>query len=110
MKKFNEKGFTLIEMLVVIFIISLLLVLVIPGITKVREGASDTGCEAYAKVVQNKVETYLLNNPSDSADSLNSMDTLVDKNIIMKGEGVCKNGKSLTIVKGEVKAPATSTQ
>ena len=42
MKKFkNKDGFTLIEMLIVLFIIAILLILIIPNITKNIDTAKD---------------------------------------------------------------------
>ena len=55
MKKFkNKDGFTLIEMLIVLFIIAILLILIIPNITKNIDTAKDKSSEAYEKTVQSK--------------------------------------------------------
>ena len=42
----NEKGFTLVEMLIVIAIISILVLLVIPNAVRILGTANDQGCEA----------------------------------------------------------------
>ena len=50
MKKFkNKSAFTLIEMLIVLFIIAILLILIIPNITKNIDTAKDKSSEAYEK-------------------------------------------------------------
>ena len=50
LKKFKKKdGFTLIEMLMVLFIIAILLILIIPNITKNIDTAKDKSSEAYEK-------------------------------------------------------------
>jgi competence protein ComGC len=58
----NEKGFTLIEMLIVLFIISLLLLLVIPNLGKQQQTIQTKGCSALQKMVQSSVESYRLEN------------------------------------------------
>lgn len=59
MKKKNS-GFTLLEMLVVLFIISLLLLLFVPKIMSQRESAQNKSDEAIAKVVETQIEVYEL--------------------------------------------------
>lgn len=54
----NSNAFTLLEMLMVMFIIAVLLLLTIPNITKHKDGVEDTGCEAYADMVQTQVTAY----------------------------------------------------
>lgn len=54
----NERGFTLVEMLVVLLIISVLILVTIPNVTKYSEVIDDKGCEVYLKMVQGQMETY----------------------------------------------------
>ncbi len=54
----NEKGFTLLEMLMVMFIIAVLLLLTIPNITKHKESVDERGCQTYADTVQTQVSAY----------------------------------------------------
>lgn len=54
----NEKGFTLIEMIVVLFIVSLLMLLVIPGVMQQQENAQTKGNEALHSVLQSQVDLY----------------------------------------------------
>ncbi|MDY0405588.1 competence type IV pilus major pilin ComGC [Virgibacillus sp. 179-BFC.A HS] len=56
----NQKGFTLIEMLVVLMIISVLIILIVPNITKRTGNVNEKGCEALVSVVQSQVEAYRL--------------------------------------------------
>ncbi len=56
----NNKGFTLIEMLIVLFIISILLLITIPNVTKHNGMIRDKGCAALVKMVQSQVEAYQL--------------------------------------------------
>lgn len=56
----NDDGFTLLEMLMVMFVISVLLLLTIPNITKHKAGIDETGCESYADMVQTQAMAYEL--------------------------------------------------
>lgn len=49
--KRNEKGFTLVEMLIVIAIISVLIILFIPNLTGKTKDVNDKGCEALVHLV-----------------------------------------------------------
>ncbi|WP_337747329.1 prepilin-type N-terminal cleavage/methylation domain-containing protein [Gracilibacillus saliphilus] len=46
----NNKGFTLIEMLIVLAVISILLILFIPNLASKSENISEQGCEALLNV------------------------------------------------------------
>ena len=53
-----EKGFTLIEMLIVLFIISILILVTVPNVTKHFATIDEKGCNAYISMVQAQVEAY----------------------------------------------------
>ena len=68
LKKFkNKEAFTLIEMLIVLFIIAILLILIIPNITKNIDTAKDKSSEAYEKTVQSQVTAYEINEKDSTA-------------------------------------------
>ena len=55
MKKLNTlkvQAFTLVEMLIVLLVISVLLLLFVPNLTKQKDAVSDTGTAAVVKVVE----------------------------------------------------------
>jgi len=54
----NQNGFTLIEMMIVMLIISVLLIITIPNITKHNSNINDKGCQAFVKMVQAQVQAY----------------------------------------------------
>lgn len=58
LKKLTQKGFTLLEMLIVLFIISLLLLLFIPNIGRHQKEAKNKGDAALQQVLQTQVELY----------------------------------------------------
>lgn len=67
LKKLRVKAFTLVEMLVVLLIISVLMLLFVPNLTKQKEAVSDTGNAAVVKVVESQAELYELKNTGDQA-------------------------------------------
>ncbi len=47
----NEKGFTLIEMLIVLLVISVLLLITIPNVAKHNTNIQSKGCEGLVNIV-----------------------------------------------------------
>lgn len=93
----NNDGFTLLEMLVVIFIIAVLLLLTIPNITKHKDAVSETGCEAYADMVQTQVTAYEL----AEGKLPSNLNALQSKGYIPST--TCENGSTLRLSgRGEV--------
>lgn len=58
----NEKGFTLIEMMIVMLVISVLLIITIPNVTKHNSNINKKGCQAFVKMVQAQVQSYEIEN------------------------------------------------
>ncbi|WP_261129432.1 competence type IV pilus major pilin ComGC [Bacillus sp. Marseille-Q3570] len=58
----NENGFTLIEMLIVILIISILLLIAVPNMAKNNDVVKDKSCEATVQLVQSQVAAYQVEN------------------------------------------------
>ncbi len=62
MKKFSKhktrKGFTLIEMVIVLFIISLLILIMVPNLSKQRNHAQTVHTHAMTSVVQSQIDSY----------------------------------------------------
>ncbi|SET62076.1 competence protein ComGC [Salinibacillus kushneri] len=81
----NEDGFTLIEMLIVLMIISVLILLTIPNISKHNTLIDEKGCDAYVELVQSEVQVYKLNTGSYPT----SVDDLSD---LSEDESPCPNG------------------
>lgn len=54
----NQKGFTLIEMMIVLLVISVLLIITIPNVTSHNSKINTTGCEAFVQMVQAQVQAY----------------------------------------------------
>lgn len=95
-----KKGFTLIEMLLVLLIISVLLILIIPNIAKQSEHIQKTGCSAQLKMVDSQIEAYALKFNRPPA----SIDDLVHEGYIKETQKTCKSGETITIRDGEAVA------
>ncbi|MBA9025410.1 competence type IV pilus major pilin ComGC [Peribacillus huizhouensis] len=93
----NEKGFTLIEMLIVLFVISILLIITIPNILKNQNSIQSKGCDAYVKMAQSQVQAYQI----DHNTLPNSLAELKDEGYLK--ETYCKKeGDIVMNTDGEV--------
>ncbi|WP_017755768.1 competence type IV pilus major pilin ComGC [Calidifontibacillus oryziterrae] len=70
----NQLAFTLIEMMVVLMIISILLLITIPNITKNNSIVKDKGCEALVKLIEAQVQAYEI----ETGTQPESLDKLVE--------------------------------
>ncbi len=59
-KYYTVKGFTLVEMLMVLIIISALLLLFVPNLSKQKEAIKETGGAAVVKAVEGQAELHSL--------------------------------------------------
>lgn len=68
-KKKTKKGFTLIEMMIVLLVISILVLLFIPNLSKQKDTVSDQGDKAVVKVVESQIEIYEINHDKKITDN-----------------------------------------
>ena len=94
----KEQGFTLIEMMIVIMIISMLLLIAVPSLTKNNEVVEDKSCEATVKVVQAQAAAY----KADTDSMPVSVNDLVDGGYLDQANAKCPGGEALTISNGVV--------
>lgn len=92
----KNDGFTLIEMLLVLLVISVLIILIIPNIAAQSKNVQETGCSAQVKVVQGQIEAYTLN----EGVAPTSISQLVP-DYLTTNQTACANGDSITIVNGQ---------
>ncbi|WP_181350096.1 competence type IV pilus major pilin ComGC [Thalassobacillus sp. CUG 92003] len=99
----NEKGFTLIEMLIVLMIISVLLIITLPNLTANNQMINSKGCEALVELAEAQVHAYYLAEDTLPTD----LSELKDANYLK--QTTCPNGGELTYDSstGEVSAPAS---
>ncbi|PID06660.1 MULTISPECIES: competence type IV pilus major pilin ComGC [unclassified Sporosarcina] len=96
----NEKGFTLIEMMIVLLIITVLILIAIPNVTKHSKSIDEKGCEAYVKMVEGQVQAYKMD--KKTIPTISSLTT----EGYLPAEPACPNGKAISIDgEGKVTAP-----
>lgn len=98
----NQRGFTLIEMLIVLMIISVLIILIIPNLGEKSDDVHDKGCEALVSLVQAQADAFHIDENRDP-----SMQDLLDGNYITKDQKTCSNGANLAIENGTVSSNGT---
>ncbi|WP_071395740.1 competence type IV pilus major pilin ComGC [Bacillus tuaregi] len=96
----NQKGFTLIEMMIVLLVISILLMITVPNVTKNNSTINQKGCDAYLKMVEGQVQAYKMEKHqyptvTDLVTEKYIAETKcpVGKEILISAEGVVSLGK-----------------
>ncbi|GGA31507.1 competence protein ComGC [Kroppenstedtia guangzhouensis] len=56
----DERGFTLIEMLVVLFVIAVIIAIALPNLKAAGESAQQRACEANRKLIGSQADNYYL--------------------------------------------------
>lgn len=99
-KLLNNNGFTLVEMILVLFVISVLLILVIPNVTKQKEKIDHQGTDALVTVVETQIELYQLekgNVESVTFEMLEKAGYLKNKQVKnAKDKGIKINGTAVS--------------
>lgn len=92
-----KKGFTLIEMILVLTVISLIMLLTIPNIAKKKQVISSIGCRALIEVVNGQILVYELSNDNE----VPTIDQLVSEGLITQQQTVCPTGNRIVIKNGQ---------
>ncbi|CAM2788249.1 competence type IV pilus major pilin ComGC [Erysipelothrix tonsillarum] len=92
-----KRGFTLIEMVIVMTIIAIIFMLTLPNIQKTITMVNNKGCEAQKKIVDAAIMQYKIN-----YDNLpTSIDQLIANGYLRENQGKCFNGEVIQIVDGQ---------
>ncbi|WP_440895842.1 competence type IV pilus major pilin ComGC [Amphibacillus sp. Q70] len=78
----KETGFTLIEMLIVLAIITLLLILIVPNLADQNEEVHNKGEDALVQMAESQVQAYYI----DKGKYPNSVRQLVNENYLSTDE------------------------
>jgi len=92
----RKKGFTLLEMIVVVMIIAVLFLLTLPNVSKVMSTVDQKACDALTKVVDTAIVQYKLEygkNPGSISD-------LVSAGLLREDQTSCPDGSSLSLSDG----------
>ena len=83
-------------MVVVVIIVSILLLLTIPNVSKVITSVDSKACEALTKVVDAAIAQFRL----DYGTSPNSISDLINGGYLDEDQARCSNGEALVIIDG----------
>lgn len=100
----EENGFTLIEMLIVLLVISILMLIAIPNVTKNSKSIDEKGCDAYVLMVQGQVEAYKM----DKGGYPDGLQELVAEKYITETPK-CPDGTEISISNGKVDKAGTGS-
>ncbi|MDC3415508.1 competence type IV pilus major pilin ComGC [Aquibacillus salsiterrae] len=101
MKKQN--GFTLIEMLIVLTVISTLLILLIPNLADKNTAMQTKGCDALLQLAESQIQAYKI----DTGSSPLTIQALIDGNYL-KTDKCANNTKKITLTTEGVKVDAAT--
>lgn len=89
----NRKGFTIVEMLVVIGVIALLLLLIIPNIGEKQKIINNKGCEALKETINSQISLYELQHNKKPKN----INELVKEGYLKEEQTKCRDNKKITI-------------
>ncbi|WP_039944527.1 competence type IV pilus major pilin ComGC [Thermicanus aegyptius] len=93
----REEGFTLIEILIVIFLLSLILAVAVPNYTKSTERAEKAICDNTKKGAEAQLELYLIDHKQDATKIMENgeivLSKLVDEGYLKEAPQCPSNGK-----------------
>ncbi|MGO4887141.1 competence type IV pilus major pilin ComGC [Anaerobacillus sp. MEB173] len=99
----EESGFTLIEMMIVLMIISVILLIAVPNMTQNNTVAQEKGCDATMDLLQAQVGAYQIEK-GEAPSSLTDLQGFVEKTTISDGKAKCPDNKTeLELIDGKVK-------
>ena len=96
----NEKGFTILEMMIVLSIIALVFLLTLPNIQQKEKIIRKKGCEALIEVVNAQILLYEV----DNLTTPTSVDSLIQKGYLKSTQKRCPNGDTIYLSNGQAYA------
>lgn len=93
----NTKGFTILEMMIVLSIIALVFLLTLPNIQQKEKIIQSKGCEALVEVANAQILLYEVENLTPPT----SIQDLISKGYLKDTQRRCPNGDMIEISGGE---------
>lgn len=93
----NEKGFTVLEMILVLSVISLIFLITLPNIQQKNKIIRSRGCEALTAVVDSQILLYEVEN----LETPSSIDELIDGGYLKEGQNRCPDGSMIEVIDGQ---------
>ena len=92
-----KKGFTVLEMIIVLSVISLVFLITLPNIQQKQNIIQTKGCQALISVVDSQILLYEL----EHLDTPYSIDELIQEGYLKEGQDRCPTGEMIDIVDGQ---------
>lgn len=92
-----KKGYTVLEMILVLTVISVIVLITIPNITQKRDIIDHVGCNALVEVVNSQILLYELDNGYEPG----SIYDLIDGEYLTENQCRCPDGTMIEIYDGE---------
>jgi prepilin-type N-terminal cleavage/methylation domain-containing protein len=94
--KKTRKGFTLVEIMIVVLIIGILLAIAVPNFIKARESSRAKSCVANLKQIDSAKEQWAMDNNKQNGATVAITD-LVGTTAYIKNNPTCSSGGSYTV-------------
>lgn len=91
-----KKGFTLLEMVVVLTIVGAIFLLTIPNVNKIMDMIHDKSCENQLKIIDTAIVEYQIIHDEPPV----SIHDLILEGLITEKQAVCRGGKTIEITDG----------
>jgi competence protein ComGC len=92
-----RKGFTMLEMILVIAVLSALLILTVPNIQKVLGIVNRKGCDAQLKIVDTAILEYTI----ARGDQPQTISDLIEEGLLNEGQRYCQNHDEIVLDGGQ---------
>lgn len=92
-----KKGFTILEMIIVLTIIALIFLLTLPNIQQKKQVINEKGCEALLEVVNAQILLFEI----ETTQTPSAIGQLIEKGYLKESQQTCPNGEAIDIRGGE---------
>ncbi len=91
-----KKGFTVLEMILVLTVITVIVLLTIPNIAQKKKIINSVGCQALVEVVNSQILVYELD-----GKKVTDIQQLVDAGLLTSSQTTCPSGERIVIKDGQ---------
>ena len=105
--QWGRKGFTLVEIMIVVLIIGILLAIAVPNFIKARETSRAKSCIANLKQIDAAKEQWAMDNRVPATQAAPALSTLVGTTAYIKNSPQCPSGGTYTVGASTIADPPT---